>query len=161
MSALLKRIAITLLSLLFFAVVPAKAEENLSSDYQILKEKIEADKKLLIASNMNLTEEEARVFWPVYDDYQTASQTLKKREGNIILTYANIYNAGPVDGEVARALLDEYLELKLSVIKMKQDFASRLYELIPAAKAVRYIQLENKIDAVQAFQISNGIPLVQ
>ncbi|MGZ8500911.1 MAG: hypothetical protein ACXWXL_21060, partial [Candidatus Binatia bacterium] len=33
-------------------------------------EKIKADKKLLMAANMELTEAEAKAFWPVYDEYQ-------------------------------------------------------------------------------------------
>ncbi len=36
---------------------------------QILREKIRADKKLLVAENMQLTEAEAKAFWPVYDQY--------------------------------------------------------------------------------------------
>ena len=33
-------------------------------------QKVKADKKLLASSNMTLTDAEAKVFWPLYDEYQ-------------------------------------------------------------------------------------------
>jgi hypothetical protein len=36
----------------------------------ILRDKIKADKKLLVADNMQLTDREAKGFWPIYDACQ-------------------------------------------------------------------------------------------
>ncbi len=33
-------------------------------------QKLKADKKLLVASNMELTDAESKAFWPLYDAYQ-------------------------------------------------------------------------------------------
>jgi hypothetical protein len=46
-------------------VCPVMAQDNM----QILRDKIKADKKLLVAANMELTESEAKGFWPVYEEY--------------------------------------------------------------------------------------------
>ena len=37
---------------------------------QVLREKLKADKKLVVAANMDLKEAEAKGFWPIYDEYQ-------------------------------------------------------------------------------------------
>ncbi|HXV10933.1 MAG TPA: hypothetical protein VD839_09040, partial [Burkholderiales bacterium] len=68
--------------LVLFAVVallalPAAAQT--ASDMQILAEKIKADKKLVVAANMQLTEEEAKGFWPVYEAYQKDLAGINKR----------------------------------------------------------------------------------
>ena len=34
---------------------------------QILREKLQADKKLLVAANMDLSDAEAKKFWPLYE----------------------------------------------------------------------------------------------
>jgi hypothetical protein len=39
---------------------PATAQEKGTSDMQILRQKVKADKKLLVAANMGLTETEAK-----------------------------------------------------------------------------------------------------
>ncbi len=38
---------------------------------QILRDKIKADKKLLVAMNMELTGSEAKGFWPIYEEYHS------------------------------------------------------------------------------------------
>jgi len=48
--------------------LPAAAQT--ASDMQILAQKIKSDKKLVVAANLQLTEDEAKGFWPVYESYQ-------------------------------------------------------------------------------------------
>ena len=48
----------------------AFSQEKASDNMQIVIEKVRADKKLLVAENMQLTEAEGKAFWPVYDQYQ-------------------------------------------------------------------------------------------
>jgi len=36
---------------------------------EILREKITTDKKFLVATNMNLTDAEAKKFWPIYTNH--------------------------------------------------------------------------------------------
>ena len=54
------------------AAAPVRAEEKKAdvSNMEILREKIQADKKLVVAANMDLTEAEAKAFWPIYQEYQ-------------------------------------------------------------------------------------------
>ena len=66
---------------------PEKAADNM----QILMDKVRADKKLLVANNMKLTEEEAKGFWPVYDAYQKELQALNARYEKGLKAYAEAY----------------------------------------------------------------------
>jgi hypothetical protein len=133
-------------------------EENI--DMEILKQKVEADKKLLVSGNMNLTQAEAKAFWPIYDEYQTDLQKINKSKLDVILRYADAYNQGAVSDATAKGLLSEYLNIEQSIIVMKKSYMDRLSRVIPAAKAVRYIQIENKISAVEDFVLADQIPLV-
>jgi cell division septal protein FtsQ len=62
---------------------PVLAEEGASStadtNNEILMQKIKADKKLLVASNMDLTDAEAKQFWPLYDAYQKELNKINQR----------------------------------------------------------------------------------
>ena len=54
------------------------AQDKPADNMQILREKIKADKKLLVATNMQLTEAEAKNFWPIYEDYQKDLQKINR-----------------------------------------------------------------------------------
>ena len=46
---------------------------------EILRQKIKADKKLVVAQNLQLTDAEGTAFWPVYDAYQKDLQQINQR----------------------------------------------------------------------------------
>ena len=71
------------------------------SDMEILRQKIKADKKLVVAANMQLTEAEAKGFWPVYEGYQKELHAINERLGKLILAYAEAYNKGAVPNDTA------------------------------------------------------------
>ena len=57
-------------AILFAVPAFAQTEGSADTNMQILMEKLKADKKLLVASNMDLTDAEAKSFWPLYEAYQ-------------------------------------------------------------------------------------------
>jgi hypothetical protein len=46
-------------------VFPAQSQDKPANNMEILRDKLKADKKLLVATNMELTESEAKNFWPI------------------------------------------------------------------------------------------------
>jgi hypothetical protein len=145
--------------------VPAFAQTEGSADttnMQILMDKVKADKKLLVASNMDLTDAEAKSFWPLYDAYQKDLQQVNERIGKMIATYAEAYNQGKgtISNDTAKKLLHEAISIDEQEVKLKRANAEKVGKVLPAAKTARYIQIENKIRAVIKFELARQIPLV-
>ena len=140
--------------------LPAVAQPT-ASDMDILRQKIKADKRLVVAANMQLSEAEAKGFWPVYDAYQADLQKLNQRLGALIKNYADAYNKGPVSDETAKKLMNEMLAIEDAEVKLKRSYAPRLEKTVPSMKVARYLQIENKIRAVIKYDMASQIPLVQ
>ena len=139
----------------------AMAQTAGTTNKEILRQKIKADKKLVVAENLKLTDAEATAFWPVYDAYQKDLQAINQRLTTAILAYADAYNKGPVTNETAKKLLDESLAIDEAEAKLKSASAPKILAALPATKAARYIQIENKIRAVVRYELAAGIPLVE
>ena len=58
---------------------------------------------------MDLTESEAKGFWPVYEDYQKDLTAINQRIGKLIESYAADYRANTLTDEKAKKLIDELL----------------------------------------------------
>lgn len=136
------------------------AQEKPADNMAIVMEKVRADKKLLVAANMNLTEQEAAAFWPVYDAYQKELTGLNNRTVKAIESYAAAYNQGTVPDETAKKLLDEALAVEAAELDLKRSYVSKFSKALPAAKVARYYQIENKIRAAIKYELAAGIPLV-
>ena len=142
-------------------MVPAMAQNAATANMEILRQKIKADKKLVVAQNLSLTDEEGAKFWPVYDAYQNELQQINQRLATVILAYADAYENGPVTNEKAKKLLDEYLAIDDAEAKLKSATTPKILAALPAVKAARYIQIENKIRAAVRYELAAAIPLVE
>ena len=127
------------------AAVPAFSQPVSDTNMEILKEKLKADKKLLVAGNMDLTDAEAKQFWPLYDSYQKELDGINKQLGQTIKDYADAFNKGNVPNDTAKKLLGEALSVEEQEVKLKRTYADKLGKVLPATKVARYIQLENQI----------------
>jgi len=164
---MIKKFLTTFLSPALFVLatmlaVPAySADESATTNMDILRQKISADKKLVVASNMSLTDAEAKAFWPVYDAYQNDLKKINERTAKLIADYAMAYNNGAVTNDTAKKLLNQSLAIEMDEVKLKQSYVPKFNKALPATKVARYMQIENKIRAVVRYQIADGIPLAE
>jgi hypothetical protein len=153
-------ILIPLLALIMaLGAMPAISQDKPADDMQIVLEKIRADKKLLIAVNMQLTEAEAKAFWPVYDQYQDELFLLRARTGKLIKDYANA--SEKMSNDTARKLLDELMIIEALGPKLRQTYLPKFRKVLPETIVVRYYQIENKINAALMYELAANIPLLK
>jgi hypothetical protein len=132
-----------------------------ADNMNILRDKIRADKKLIVAENMQLTESEAKAFWPLYDAYQAELDKINDRAKKAILMYAEAYNNYKVTDETAKKLIAEMLAIDEAELQLKKTFLPKLEAALPEVKVMRYLQLENKVRAILRYDLADGIPLAE
>jgi len=140
---------------------PALTQEKPADNMQILREKVKADKKLLVATNMELTESEAKGFWPVYEQYQKDLAAINQRIVKLIESYAADYRSKTLTDEKAKKLVDEMVAIEQAEAGLKTSSVPKLRKVLPEKKVARYLQIENKIRAVVKYEIADGVPLVK
>jgi GTPase Era involved in 16S rRNA processing len=140
---------------------PVLAQDKPSDNMQILLDKVKADKKLLVAANMDLTESEAKGFWPIYEEYQKDLETINQRIAKLIETYAADYQANTLTDEKAKPLISELVTIQHVDGALPESYVPKLSKVLPAKKVLRYLQIENKIRAVLKYELAKNIPMVQ
>ena len=138
---------------------PTLALGSADTDMKILAEKIKADKKLLVGINMSLTNEEARDFWPIYDEYQTELHKINKEIGRLIVEFAKAYAKGPIPNDMAKQIRNDVFDLEAKEVEQKRTYADKMEKVIPSWKVTRYMQIESKIRSIERFELAQRIPL--
>jgi hypothetical protein len=157
-----KKIFGVAMAIMLFSFTPLNAAQDKPADnMQILRDKIKADKKLVVATNMELTESEAKGFWPVYDAYQKDLKKINQRVANLLESYAADFRGKSLTDDKAKKLIDEALAIDQAEADLKSTYAPKLGKVLPVKKVARYLQIENKIRAVVKYDIAQGVPLVQ
>jgi hypothetical protein len=153
------RVILMVLVMVLGSVFSAIAQDEPSDNMQIVLEKVRADKKLFVAENMQMTESEAKAFWPIYDKYQDELFLLRARTAKLIMNYKDNYEK--MTNDTAKKLMDEFLAIESVGLKLRQTYLPKFRKALPEVKVVRYYQIENKIQAVLYFDLARKIPLMK
>jgi hypothetical protein len=145
---------------------PVRAEETAtdkkgsdSTNMEILREKVRADKKLVVAANMELTETEGKAFWPIYQEYQADLTKVNEKIGKLIGEYAENYQS--MTEQTAKNLLDRSIVLEKERLTLRTYYLPKFQKALPAIKVARYYQIENKIQAIMQYALAANIPLMK
>ncbi len=114
------------------------AQDQAADNMNILREKVRTDKKVVVASVLDLTEREATVFWPVYNAYQSDMVTHYDQLLKLIDAYGKAYNA--MSDETATKLLADYLALERAHVALLSSYVPRFEKVLPAKKVARLYQ---------------------
>ena len=142
-------------------IVPSMAQEKPADNMQILRDKIKADKKLIVAANMKLTESEAKGFWPVYEAYQKDFDAINQRIVKLIKSYAAADMANNLTDDKAQKLTAEFVNIQKAEAELQASYVPKLSKVLPPKKVARYLQIENKIRAAVKYEFAVNIPLVE
>jgi len=144
-----------------FSAGSVLAQEVTADTMQALKDKVKADKKLVVSANMNLTESEAKGFWPIYESYQKDLGEINQRLAKLITSYADAYNSNTLDDAKAKTLVNEAVAIENAEAALKKSYIPKLEKVLPMKKVAVYYQIENKIRAVVRYELASEIPLAK
>jgi hypothetical protein len=151
------KIAVFALTLVVLTVGSARAQirDETRLTYQVLTE----EWTNLIGGALDLSEEEAAAFWPLYREYGAKKGTLWQERIDVIAMFLTGYDTmGP---EIARGLLSATFEIKGKMLALEREYADLFDDVIPLNKVVRLFQAENKLETTMMMEIAKDIPLAK
>lgn len=156
-----KFLAVLFVAALGSAPIAARSQDKPANNLEIVHEKLKADKKLIVSKYMELTESEAKNFWPVYEDYQNDLQKINERLGALLKSYVADYRSKSLTDDKAKKLLDEWIALEQDDVKQRTAFIPKVMKALPAKKAARYLQIENEYRVLLKYDLATTVPLAK
>ena len=108
------------------------------------RERIEVAKTTFLSRQMKLTPDEARLFWPVYDQYQ---EKMSELEDDRRQAMDNIVEglAGMSDKEI-NEIIDARIRHAELALMARKKLISDLREILPPAKIVIFLRAEQQFN---------------
>ena len=148
-----------ILVLMFFSVSFSQIE-SFESDYvEMLKKDIQAESKQIVADNLTLTEEQAKIFWPLYDEYDAAYDGLVDERVKVIEEYMMNYYG--MDEETGKDLITKSMNLKQKAIDIQKEYIYKMMEVLPASVVGKFFQIDNRIAAIIDIARMANLPLIR
>jgi regulator of sigma D len=120
---------------------------------------IRANRKALVAVNLELTDREAAGFWTVYDRYQQEINAIGDRLVDVIRDYSESFDT--LTDDKAMKLIEAYLAVEVDRVAVRRNYLDAFSRTLPGRKLARLYQIENKMDAVLRYELAAAIPVVE
>jgi hypothetical protein len=124
---------------------------------EVARSVVSADRKAVVAAAMELTDTEANDFWPLYHEYRSAMDKISDDLVKLILNYARLYPAVPE--EQAKEMLNTYTSLEQRQVERRSAYLKKFGKVLPASKALRFAQVETRLDLLVHLNLAARIPL--
>jgi hypothetical protein len=137
----------------------ANAQQGVKTDEQIVIKQVQTDRRAVLTATLRLTEEESRVFWPIYDKYELEMKKVTDQRLAMLDQYAAKYDA--LTDADADVMLNTRSKLDEQAMKIRVKYAKQIQKALPSVKALRYVQVQDRIDNILAGEMFSLIPLAQ
>lgn len=127
-------------------------------DIELTRAGVQADRTTIVTAYMNLSASQGDKFWPLYRQYRTEVQ--KINDASMTFLTHVVDNDKPLTEAEAKRALDTHLARQDKAAKLNQKYAKKFETVLPAMQVARLFQLENKMDAIVAFELAGSVPLV-
>ncbi len=156
----MKRLSTLLVITICLAVVP-NAWSQFEDDraVQLTRSAIQAERQAILATNLELSEEESAVFWPLYEEYRNALESAINTRVDLLNKYFASYET--LTDEEATALLDKHFAWEKEVLKVRSTYAKKMSKALSGKTVARFFQIENKMDIIVEYELAGEIPLIK
>ena len=145
------------LALALIGLSAAATAQTVKDQLDLTRQRVESQRRVLVAGALPLTEAEEKAFWPLFDDYEKERRAIDERANRLVADF--VAGAASLSDAQAKAMLAEALQVDEGRLEVRRSYLDRMAKVIPPRKLVRFFQIDNKLDSVVRADISKQIPL--
>ena len=134
------------------------AQSGMDQDIDLFRKDVRSQKKQIIASNLQLTDQEAVKFWPLYDQYTADLVKINDAKYAAIKEFAASYST--MTDDQATALVRKMLGVDQSVAELRLRYTSIFNNVIPGRKVAVFFQLDRRLVMLIDLQAASQIPMI-
>ena len=140
------------------SAIGSASAQNVRNGIEAMRADLKADRKVVLAEEMNFTPKESEAFWPIYRDYRVEVEKVGDQVVKLVLEYADLYPDVPE--ERARGMLSQYAKTESNLVAVKRKYYKKMGKVLPATKVFRFAQLDNRFDLGTRVALAGSIPVL-
>jgi hypothetical protein len=109
--------------------------------------------------NMQLTEEEGKKYWPIYNGY--FSERSKIMDERLAMYKMIAEKCGSMTDEDAAKIADTFFDIEEKVNKLEKDTYNKIKDELSSLRGIQFLQIQRQIDTIVKLQISAQFPLLK
>jgi hypothetical protein len=155
----MRKTAVLGITLCIICAAYARAQPDHDRAVQLTRAAIQAERQTILAANLELDEKESAVFWPLYQQYRDALESLIDTRVSLLEEFFASYET--LTDDEALDLLERHLDWEKEVLKVRTAYAKKMRKVLSGKTVARFFQIENKMDLIVEYELAGEIPLIK
>jgi hypothetical protein len=131
------------------------AQQN---ELEMFQSMYKIEKKALLMDFLQLEDEQAKIFWPIYEEYESERTKNANRRIELIKKYAEEYET--LTDEQADALAKESFAVRATRDKLQKKYYNKVKKALGAKRAAQFIQFERFVANAMDSKLNDSLPLI-
>ncbi|MDX9881347.1 MAG: hypothetical protein RBS73_04735 [Prolixibacteraceae bacterium] len=136
----MKRIIGTIFFLTAMVAIAGSQERRGQSPELI--QRIKAEKVSFLSARLDLTPEEAQIFWPVYNEFERKKMEIEKKRMELELKTGRKTEL-PGDDELKK-INEQYIDAFAEEARLMEEYNKQFLKILPVQKVVKLYEFERK-----------------
>ena len=132
---------------------------NTQTYIELLRSDLNAERRQIVNETMQLDDKQAKIFWPIYNNYEGELDKLANEKLAIVQEYAA--NFLTMTNEKADELAQRVMALDDQRAALRRKYYELMKKSLPAIVVVRFFQVENQIQLLVDLQIASNLPIIE
>jgi hypothetical protein len=125
----------------------------------LLKSDVQSDKIAIITEVMTFTDQQAEVFWPIYNDFSYELLKLSDVRVANIKDFAANYDS--LTDEKANQLIKNAFDFQGDRLDLNEKYYDKFADALTPTVAAKYMQLEYEIQLIIDLSVNSNLPLAK
>jgi len=137
----------------------AFAQGSVDENIELLRKDVRSQKKQIIAGNLDLTDEQAQQFWPIYDRYTAEVKGIYDAKFALLKEYARIY--ATMSDKQAEGYIQGRAGIEESMMQLRLKYFTEFRKVLPAKTTALFFQMDWRLTQIVDLQLDSQIPLIE
>jgi hypothetical protein len=132
---------------------------NTEAYVELLRADLSAKKEQIVRETMELNDQQAEVFWPIYHEYQAEQTKLTAEKLAVVADYAQ--NFATMTDDKADQLAQHVMQLDEKRMALREKYYGIMKKALSSTLAVRFFQVEHQLQLIVDLQIAANLPIIE
>ena len=155
----LRMLSILLITGTLFGAPGTALAQSEADEIAAVRAQIGANRKGLVAANLNLTAQESDAFWPMYREFHNQRDLLVDRRVAMLKNFGENFDS--LTNEQSKQIIEDYFKLQEDLLKLRKKYSKKFREFLSDKRTLRFFQIEGKLDAIIDFELDQIVPLAE
>jgi hypothetical protein len=137
------------------------AQDAVRAYVESLRGDLSCGKVHTINEVMHLSDDEGKIFWPIYKEYEDELFANGDRRLALIKQYASSLASHSMTDEQARKLAPAWFEYQAQQLETLKQYHGIIQEKLSPTRAAQFVQIEHRFGLLVDLTIASQLPMIE